>query len=114
MKTKYGNFTANQIKETKKSLRSSIFFVLLCIDPETAQEHAEIDVNKLFDNLLYKIDGLNDLLMNQKELVNVMSLLQEAKLQYNRIDYNFSICRKLILDAGSEVLKLKEGDEDAL
>ena len=43
-----------------------------------------------------------------------MCLLQEAKLQYNRTDYNFSVCRKLILDAGSEVLKLKEGDEDAL
>lgn len=114
MKTKYGSFTTKQMKEAKKSLRSSIFFVLLCIDPETAHEHSEIDVNQLFDNLLYKIDGFNELLMYQKELVNVMSLLQEAKLQYNREDYDFGLCRKLILDAGSEILKLKEGDGDAL
>ncbi len=114
MKTKYGSFTADQIRETKRSLRGSIFFVLLCIDPETAHEHTEVDVNKLFDNLLFKIDGLNEILMHQKELVDIMSLLQEAKIQYNRPDYDFSICRKLILDAGSEVLKLKDGDSDAV
>ena len=114
MKTRYGNFTTNQIKEVKKSLRSSIFFVLLCIDPATAHEHSEIDVNKLFDNLLYKIDGLNELLMYQHELVDIMSLLQEAKVQYNSENFDFGVCRKLILDAGSEVLKLKEGDENAL
>lgn len=113
MKTKYGKFSSNQIKEVKKSLRSSIFFILLCVDPVTAHEHSEIDVNQLFDNLLFKIDGLNELLMYQKELVNIMSLLQEAKIQYNQEDFEFSTCRKLILDAGSEVLKLKEGDEDA-
>lgn len=114
MKTKYGQFSSGQIKEVKKSLRSSIFFILLCIDPATAEEHKEINVDKLFDHLLYKIDGLNELLMYQKELVNVMSLLQEAKIQYNRENYDFGICRKLILDAGSEVLKLQEGDADAL
>ena len=57
MKTKYGNFTTNQIKEVKKSLRGSIFFVLFCIDPATAYEHIGIDVNQLFDSLLYKMDG---------------------------------------------------------
>ena len=51
MKTKYGNFTTNQIKEVKKSLRGSIFFVLFCIDPATAYEHIGIDVNQLFDEI---------------------------------------------------------------
>lgn len=114
MKTKYGNFTTNQIKEVKKSLRGSIFFVLFCIDPATAYEHIGIDVNQLFDSLLYKMDGLNELLMNQKELVDVMSLLEEARVQYNQNDFDFKLCRKLLLDAGSEVMKLREGDEDAL
>ena len=44
----YGEFTQSQIAYTKKSLRSSIFFLLLCVDKRTAQEYEDIDVNKCF------------------------------------------------------------------
>ena len=57
----YGEFSDNQIKDTKKSIRGSIFFLLLCVDPDTSESYEDVDVNKAFDNLLYKIDGLNEL-----------------------------------------------------
>lgn len=110
MKNLYGNFTRSQIAQTKKSLRSSIFFLLLCVDPKTAPEHEDIDVNKCFEGLLLKLGGMNDLLMNQPEIVTTMSLLQAALKEFNNKDFNFKIYRKLILDAGSEIEKLKEGD----
>ena len=114
MNTIYGSFSPEQIAAFKKSLRSSIFFVLLCVDPSTASEHKEIDVNQLFDNLLRKLNSYNELLMNQEEVVEIMTLLQSAKNEYNSDLFDFSICRKLILDAGSEVLKIREvGDFDA-
>ena len=108
MNTIYGSFAPSQIADFKKSLRSSIFFVLLCVDPDTANQHKEVDVNKLFDNLLRKVNSYNELVMCQKEVVELMTLLQSAKDEYNKPQFDFSICRKLILDAGSEVLKIRE------
>lgn len=110
MKHLYGEFTTNQIVQTKKNLRSSIFFLLLCVDPKTTHEYDEenIDVNKCFNGLLRKIGGLNHVLMCQPELVTILSLLQAAWIEYNNPKFDFQIYRKLILDAGSEVSKLKE------
>ena len=104
----YGEFTQNQIAQTKKSLRGSIFFLLLCVDPKTSAEYINIDVNKSFNGLLLKLGGMNELLMSQPELVTVMSLLQAALVEYNSPEFDFQTYRKLILDAGAEVLKLKE------
>lgn len=108
MKHLYGEFTQNQIAETKKSLRGSIFFLLLCVDRKTATEYKDVDVNKCFNGLLLKLGGMNQLLMEQPSLVTVMSLLQAALMEYNNPEFNFHIYRKLILDAGAEVEKLKE------
>ena len=110
MKNLYGEFTQTQIAQVKKSLRGSIFFLLLCVDPQTSYEYENIDVNKCFEGLLLELGGMNDLLMNQPEIVTTMSLLQAAMNEFNKTDFDFKIYRKLILDAGAEVKKLKEGD----
>lgn len=115
MKNLYGEFTKSQIAQTKKSLRSSIFFLLLCVDPKTSDEYKNVDINKSFENLLLRLGGLNDLLMNQIEIVTTMSLLQSALKEFNKINninenFNFRLYRKLILDAGAEIERLKEGD----
>ena len=108
MKHLYGEFTEEQIVQIKKSLRGSIFFLLLCVDKNTASEYKNIDVNKSFEGLLLKIGGLNELLMCPPELVTVLSLLQSAMTEYNNPEFDFQTYRKLILDAGAEVEKLKE------
>ena len=110
VKNLYGEFTQSQIAQTKKSLRSSIFFLLLCVDKRTAQDYEDVGVNKCFEGLLLRMCGLNDLLMNQPEIVTSMSLLQAAKKEFNNDKFNFFRYRKLILDAGAEIEKLKEGD----
>lgn len=111
MKHLYGNFKTSQIHETKETLRKNIFFLLLCVDPKTRQEYKKINVNKTFEDIMFKISGLNELLFHPKEVVTVLSLLQSALLEYNNPDFDFKTYRKLILDAGSEVLKIKEVDE---
>ena len=40
----YGEFSDNQIKDTKKSMRGSIFFLLLCVDPDTSESYKDVDV----------------------------------------------------------------------
>ena len=98
MKNLYGEFTQDQIKSTKKSLRGSIFFLLLCVDNKTAHEYKEVDVNKCFKGLLLKIGGMNQLLMNQPEIVMVMSLLQAAMNEYNNPEFDFQTYRKLMYE----------------
>ena len=110
MKHLYGEFSENQILQTKKSLRGSIFFLLLCVDTKTSWEYQDVDVNKCFEGLLLKIGGLNELLLKQPEIVTTMSLLQAALMEYNSPDFNFFTYRKLILDAGAEINKLREED----
>ena len=110
MKHLYGEFSKNQILQTKKSLRGTIFFLLLCVDPKTSWEYTDVDVNKCFMSLLYKMGGLNKLLFEPVEIVTVMSLLQAAFDELNKAEFDFGIYRKLILDAGAEIEKLREED----
>ena len=108
MKHLYGDFSENQIAQTKKSLRSSIFFLLLCVDKNTSWEYPDVNVDTCFKGLLFKIGGLNKLLLEQPELVTTMSLLQAALIEYHKPEFDFKVYRKLILDAGAEIDKLRE------
>lgn len=120
MKHLYGEFSKNQIELTKKSLRGSIFLLLLCVDKSTASQYENINVNEYFVNLMDKISGLNSLLFEQKELVDCLIYLELAKREFqkphnpnekmNPFDesfFSFKKYRKLILDAGVEIDKLK-------
>ena len=108
MKHLYGEFSNNQISQTKKSLRGTIFFLLLCVDPKTSWEYTDVDINKCFSSLLLRIGGLNELLFKPVEIVTTMSLLQAALIEYNKPEFDFGTYRKLILDAGAEIEKLRE------
>ena len=73
-----------------------------------SDEYEDVDVNEAFTNLLNKLGGLNSILFEPPELVTVISLLERAMWTYNKPKFNFYKYRKLLLDAGSEVLKIKE------
>jgi hypothetical protein len=97
-----------ELSGIKKKMRTQIFFLLLIVDPSTKNEYLDIDVDKTFDDTMCRISGLNSLLSYPTEIISVLSLLQSAKNEYHNPKYNFSRYRKLILDAGAEVLKIKE------
>lgn len=71
MRYLYGDFPDQQIADVKKSIRGSIYFLLLCVDPETSGKYQEININKTFENLLYRLDGFNSLLFYPKEIVDI-------------------------------------------
>ena len=105
---KYGKFTDMQISEIKEILRKRIFFLLLVAeDLEAKNKFPEVDLEQANTTLLWRISGLNELLGEPIELVTVLSLLEEAK---NTIkpDFDFAKYRKLILDAGAEVMKIAD------
>ena len=107
MEYKYGDFSQSQIAETKGKMRSQIFFLLLIVDEKTRDKY-DVDVNEVFENVLSTFGGLNDLLGYPQELVTIMSLLDAAFLEYKNDDFKWLKYRKLVLDAGSAVLHIKE------
>ena len=110
MKTKYGYYSSDQIASIKTSIRKSIFFLLLYVDPDTKGEYPNINVGDAFRSLQYRLNGLNRILLEPPELVETMSLLEEALSEYLSDEFNFRKYRKLILDAGSEIMRVKEAD----
>ena len=110
MDTKYGEFSQEQVNGVKKSLQKSIFFLLLYVDPATKGSYQHVDIDKAFEDLQYKICGLNELFNHSVELVMVMSILEKALLIYQsgNAESEFGVYRKLILDAGAEIMRLKE------
>ena len=110
MKYKYGNFTSTQISLTKKEVRKQIFFLLLCADPKTKDKYEHINLNDAFTGLLYKLGGLNSILGEPQELVDIISLLEEALIKYNEPKFDFKIYRRLVLSAGSLTDAIKEVD----
>lgn len=108
MNYKYGSYTINQISQLKQKMRKQIYFLLLIVDPETKKDYENIDVSQTYNNTMVYFAGLNELLNEPVELVRIMALLESAQLEYNSPKFCYKKYRKLILDAGSEVLKIKE------
>ena len=112
MNTKYGSYSSDQIHLVKLSIRKSIFFLLLYLDPKTKDEYKDIDITEAFRSLQYKLNGLNSILLQPPELVETMSLIEAALIESQSKDYQWHTYRKLILDAGAKIMQVKEGDSD--
>ncbi len=110
MNTKYGEYSSAQVSSIKSSIRKSIFFLLLYVDPETKDNYPNIDVADAFRSLQYRLNGLNSILLNSPQVIETMSLLESALIELNSECFDYKKYRKLILDAGSEIMRVKEGD----
>ena len=110
MRHKYGNFTKEQMLSAKNLIRKQIFFLLLCADPKTKDSYSHIDIKEAFTGLMHKLDGLNSILGEPRELVDAISLLEKALMKYNDPVFDFKTYRRLILSAGSSIEDIKEVD----
>ena len=108
VKHKYGNFKSKQIRETKETIRKQIFFLLLLADPATKDQYPDVDIKCAFDSFMYKINGFNSLLCYPSEIVEILSILESAREELNKPEFDFEKYRKLVLDAGATVQKIKE------
>ena len=110
--TKYGSYSPTSIHSTKESIHKQIYFLLLCVDPATRDQFENIDVEDAFHNLQYRLNGLQNILLCPLELIETMSLLEAALIEYQSDCFNWKVFRKLMLDAGSEIMRMREGDSD--
>lgn len=107
IKYKYGEFSEKQLSDATYDLRKHIYFLLLLVDKNTKEQYEGIDVDQAFGDLFRKLSGMNELLSYPKELVTVNALLEAAIMEYHNPKFQWGVYRKLILDAGNEVIKVK-------
>lgn len=103
MDYKYGTIPSTQIHAEKENLKNSIFILL----PYKESNYNLLD--KYFESLLFRINGLNNLFSNPPEIITLMSLLEAARYETSFVKY-----RKAILDATALVDSIKESDVDGV
>lgn len=102
MKTTYGYISQTQIAEHKEQLHKSVHRLL------TYKEENYPQLNTYISTLLFKINGLNMVLKEPPEMLELLSLLQAAKNELEKKDFSFYWYRKFVLDAHSIIDKIKE------
>lgn len=110
MRHLYGNFSDNQIKSNAILMHNEIHKLLLHKDnnvPEVIFD-SEDDYKNYFLNLMLRYGGLNELLGCPTKMVALLSTLQAAFCEVTSNDYDYSIYRKLILDAHGYVKSMFE------
>ena len=116
MEHEYGSFDKKQFNEYKKKLHKKLFWLLIYKDPETKEEYPDVtsDVfEKYFTNIMYEISGLNRLLFYPVEICSMLSILEAALNETQKVDFDYKAYRKLILDAHALIDKIKEeGDRN--
>lgn len=104
MDTKYGNFPKKQISNHKNELHDNVLALLYM-----KEEKCET-LDNYFHSLLWKLNGYNEIFGNQPVMIDIMSNLEEARIEALKDFYNHRKYRKLVLDAFNMLDKLQESD----
>lgn len=104
MKYKYGEYPKEQFHDYKKRLHSLVHWLLIY-----AEEDTDI-LDDYFEKVQYKLNGLNELISYPTQLVEIMNLIESAKIEYNKGNYNHDIYRKTILDIHELIDRIPEGE----
>ena len=106
MKTKYGNFPDTQIHNHKDTLHSDVFRLLWM------KEENYDKLDQYFSSILWKLNGYNEVFNNQTEMIDIISILEEARIEAEKENYDHKKYRKAILDCMSLIDRLQESDGD--
>jgi len=109
---KYGEFADKQFSDAKAYIRKKIFFLLLVAeDLDKREKFPTVDLGQAHTNVMYKLSGLNSILGEPREMVTVLSSLEEAN-NLIKHEFDFKLYRKLILEAGAEIDKICEPSKE--
>jgi len=104
METKYGTFPKTQIIEHKNELHDNVL-ALLYMKEENCST-----LDEYFSSLLWRLNGYNEIFGNQPVMIDIMSNLEEARVEAKKEKYSHYKYRKLVLDAFNALDQLKESD----
>ncbi len=99
MESKYCGVSLEQLEGYMTKLHKKVHWLLIYRE----ENYSLLD--EYFSSLLFKIGGLNAVLGEPWELLDLMSTLEAARLENRKEDGDFKIYRKAILDAHSIIDK---------
>ena len=100
METKFGNIPQIQWDNYKISLSKAVFLPL----PFYEDNYDKLE--EYFDSLLLQLYGLNELLQHHENVITVITLLEGARHELHKDDFNVKVYRKSILDAFNLIKKI--------
>ena len=110
VKHRYGVFDESQFSEYKKRMQKKIFWLIIYTDPKTREPYKDVDVVSYHKNIMEQISGLNSLMFHPSGVVDILCALESALSILEQDEFNFQGYRKLVLDAGAMMDRLKVGD----
>ena len=114
MKYLYGEFSDKQIDYAVVSMHNDIHKLLLYKDKKVTEVifNSDEDFVNYFTNLLFRFGGLNELLGEPMEMVDLMSTLQSAYSEVLSNNFNYRVFRRAILDCHGYIKAMFEKEDD--
>lgn len=110
IKHKYGTFDESQLETYKTKMQKKIFWLVLYTDEQTKYDFINVDVEKYHIKCMEQLSGLNSLFGYPTDIVDILITLEMAfSVLQDRNGFDFAKYRKLILDAGAMIKRLKVG-----
>lgn len=102
MECKYCNdLTDEQFETCRTNAHKRIHWLIIY------KEQSYPHLNEYFETVLYKLSGLNSLLNYPKDMMELLCLIESARLENLKGDKcNYKLYRKTVLDAHSELDKV--------
>ena len=104
MEHKYGTYPSFQFEDYKKRLHSKVHWLLIYAE----EKYDKLD--EYFPKLQLFLNGLNEMINYPTQLVEIMNLVESARIEYNKEEYNFRIYRKMILDIHELIDQIPTGE----
>lgn len=106
MKFKYGEFSDKQISCFSSHLHSMIHWLLVYA------EEGDKSLPNYFEKLQIKLAGINNLFDTNGDMVQLMALIESAKLIYVTEPFDWRQYRKMILDAHSVIDHFEDSENE--
>ena len=107
---KYGSFDISQFNKYKERMKKKIFWLIIYTDSKTNEQYQDVDVVAYHKHIMKQISGLNSLLLQSSKIVDILCALETALSILEKEEFDFQSYRKLVLDAGAMMDRLKAGD----
>ena len=105
MKYKYGEYPDTQVHDYKKRLHALVHWLLIY-----KEENNDV-LEQYFEKVQDKLNGFNELIGYPVIMVDIMNLVETARLESIKEDFDHKKYRSLILDTHSLIDKLPENDQ---
>lgn len=105
MRYKYGDLSSDQVHDYKKRLHALVHWLLIY-----KEENNDV-LDNYFEKVQNKLNGYNELIGRPVIMIDIMNLVETARLESLKDNYDHKKYRSLILDAHSLIDKLPESDD---